>query len=63
VSPRRPAGARRESGAVCQEPPRTARTKAATLLLPLELKASTLPYRKLTNHALDGLETLDVDDQ
>jgi len=32
-------------------------------LLPLGLKASTLPYRKLTNHALDGLETLDVDDQ
>jgi hypothetical protein len=61
------AGARqltsRESGAVGQEPPRTARTKAATLLLPLELKASTLPYRKLTNHARDGLETLDVDDQ
>jgi len=51
------------SPAVGQEPPRTARTKAATLLLPLELKASTLPYRKLPNHALDGLETLDVDDQ
>jgi len=61
------AGARqltsREPGALGQEPPRTARTKAATLLLPLELKASTLPYRKLTNHARDGLETLDVDDQ
>jgi len=46
-----------------QEPPRTARTKAALLLPPLRPNASTSPYRKPTYHAPDGSETLDVDDQ
>ena len=46
-----------------QEPPRTARTNAALLLPPLPPNASTRPYEKVTYHAPDGSETLDVDDQ
>jgi len=45
------------------EAPRTARTEAVPLLPPIRLNASTLANRKPTNHALDGPETLVVDDQ
>ncbi len=58
-----PRGCCPESAALDQEPPRTARTKAALLLPPLLPNASTRPYEKVTYHAPDGSETLDVDDQ
>ena len=43
--------------------PRTARTEAVPLLPPVLPKEFTLAYWKPTNHAFDGPETLDVDDQ
>ena len=42
---------------------RTARTEAVPLLPPLLPNASTLAFRKPTNHAFDAPETEDVDDQ